>query len=248
MASSPEPGYERPAQPLGRSSRRPIAVVAVTAVFLAVVFLKPWAGTPNPPPDNAHPQAVAASSTPPTAGPPVPRRIAPAPTPPWPASAEEVPGSPAPVTDARLADLARHAGAWGVWVAGDGPRLIRDDPWTAWVAVRPEPSQATPLHVTMWPGTGICDRVPELDGTPSAVAVTMPARPPAGWRVYGWWTDGGRVARLDGSLEAVVPSTVEDVFLIVRVDGERWPPGRYELHVATGPSTTALTFCLRPAA
>ncbi len=121
----------------------------------------------------------------------------------------------------------------------------------------PEGSTDSPSHVATWPGTDVCDRLPMLPGRPSVVAVTTPSAFPAGSRIDGWWTDGAHVASLAGSLgylSTLAPTASGDpdtyggsgAPLLVRVDGETWPAGRYELHVGAGTSTTALTFCLGP--
>ena len=41
------------------------------------------------------------------------------------------------MTDRIVQDLAPYSGAWGVGTGGNGPRLVRDEPWTDWVAVDP---------------------------------------------------------------------------------------------------------------
>ena len=172
-------------------------VVLTIALFLTAVTLKPWDDTAvDPLPTTradapAQPPIALVSHPPPTQ---------PAATPPWPAIPAGVPPrTSAAATIGRLDDLARRAGTWGVWVAGAGPRLIREEPWSDWVGVRPEPSTGAPSHVATWPGTDVCDRVPMLAGRPTVVAVTAPAQLPDA-RVDGWWTDGVRVATLAGSI------------------------------------------------
>ena len=150
-------------------------------------------------------------------------------------------------TEDGLGDLRRRAGTWGVWVAGAGPRILREEPWTDWVAVRPEPATSSPLNIALWPGTEVCERLPVLSGAPRVVAVTTPSTLRGVSRIDGWWTDGAHVASLSGSLGYISPPERTGRLtsqLLVRVDGATWPAGRYELHVPARGSVTALTFCI----
>jgi hypothetical protein len=74
--------------------------------------------------------------------------------------------------------------------------------------------------------------------------VTAPADLVPDWRLVGWWTDGGKVASLDGSVRQISPAGDRGISYLERVDGAPWPPGRYEFHVIAGKRTVALTVCL----
>jgi hypothetical protein len=262
--ATPLPGYERPTGPLGGSARGAIAVAAGVVIFLAVVSLKPWDTSVVTPVATGRPVASAAAvvERPSDAVASADAVPSPAPTqatevtteqiadPPWPALPAAIsPASSVVATEERLGDLRRRAGTWGVWVAGAGPRILREEPWTDWVAVRPEPSTSSPQNIAMWPGTEVCDRLPVLSGPPRVVAVTTPRGVRGASRIEGWWTDGAHVASLAGSLGYVSPpegSGGATSQLLVRVDGATWPAGRYELHVAAPGSVIALTFCIAP--
>ena len=249
--AGPQPGYQRPTERLGGSARGTIAVVATVAIFLGLVILKPWESAGVVPVPSSRPQAQAEAAGPATGGLTATRPSEPT-TPPWPAVAAAIPSETIEAaTGDRLDDLRRRAGSWGIWVAGVGPRILREEPWTRWIAVPPEPSTGDPSHVATWPDTDICDRLPALPDHPSVVAVTTPAAVGGDPHVSGWWTNGTQVVSLTGSIGYLSTATPtlpggSGAPLLVRVDGATWPAGRYELHVAAGASTTALTFCLEP--
>jgi hypothetical protein len=249
--ASPEPGYVRPTQPLGGSSRGAIAVIVTVVVALAVVLLKPWDVVPTQSTTaRAAASAEADLARAPEASPTPPAPTQPAPTPPWPASAAAIPsGTIEAASGEALDDLRHRAGTWGIWIAGAGPRLSRDRAWTDWMEVPPETSTGAPSHMATWPGTDVCGDLPALPDRPSVVGVTTPAIVGAGPRVVGWWTDGVHVASLTGSIGYLSTATPANpggsgAPLLVRVDGATWPAGRYELHVVFGEATTGLTFCL----
>jgi hypothetical protein len=222
-----EPGYEITPARLGRSSHRRVAVVAASiVVLLGLVVVKPWAG--SAPADRQEP-AVASSATAAAVVPPS-------------AAANGGPSRAATSTD--IGSLAAHAGTWGVGDGGAGPRLIRDEPWLDWQDVVPETSSDIPDRIATWPGTDICERLPVLFDRPLFVAVTAPIDLQADWRLEGWWSDGGRVASLDGSVRQMSPPGVGGISYLERLDGQPWPDGRYEFHVVASDSTLALTFCL----
>ena len=84
--------------------------------------------------------------------------------------------------------------------------MLRDEPWTDWVAAVPENVDGGPLHVATWPGTGMCGDLPTIYDNPSLVAVTTPSALVPDWRLIGWWTDGNNVAPLSGSVRQVSPA------------------------------------------
>ena len=244
--------YEIQPARIGRSSpRRAFGVVALVAAFVGLAIAKPWAGPIGP--AVVQPAPSSASATRPTSA-PIPSvaliaqpAAAPAPAEPdWPVDlSHTVPtdGSSPGAGDV-LASLATHSGSWGVGNAGTGPRLLRDEPWSDWAAVVPEASSAAPDRIAKWPGTSLCAGYPTIYDHPSLVAVTAPPDLAPYWRVVGWWTDGGRVASLAGSVRQVTPTGVGGISYLERVDRAPWPAGRYEFHVIAGDRILALTVCL----
>jgi hypothetical protein len=260
--ATPLPGYERPTGPLGRSGRGAVAVAVAVVIFLAVVSLKPWdpsvvtpVASPRPVASEAalveqpsHAVATAAGVPTPASTQPTDVTTDETADVSWPALPAAIsPADAVAATEDGLGDLRRRAGTWGVWVAGAGPRILREEPWTDWVAVRPEPATSSPLNIALWPGTEVCERLPVLSGAPRVVAVTTPSTLRGVSRIDGWWTDGAHVASLSGSLGYISPPERTGRLtsqLLVRVDGATWPAGRYELHVPARGSVTALTFCI----
>jgi len=241
-----ETGYDLEPRPIGRSTHRRVwSVVLATGLFLAVVLLKPWSGQ-----SGADSRADIASS-PPAASPdfaviqihgqPAKDQI-----PVWPAAG--VASRQADVTaeqaEGGLGGLAVRSGTWGVGDAGVGPRMLRDEPWTDWAATVPESVDGGPLHVSMWPGTSLCDGYRTIYDRPSLVAVTAPADLVPDWRLVGWWTDGSRVAALADSVRQVSPAGNRGIGYLERTDRAAWPPGRYEFHVIAGQTAVALTVCI----
>ena len=146
--AGPPPGYQRPTERLGGSGRGPIAVAVTAAVFLFLVVLKPWESAGVVPVPTAGPQAQAEAHRTAAAGATAKRPTEPT-RPPWPAEAAAIPSETIEAASGnRLGISRRHAGAWGVWTAGAGPRLIREESWTGWVAVSPEPAQRR--HLRTW--------------------------------------------------------------------------------------------------
>ena len=143
-----------------------------------------------------------------------------------------------------LGRLTIHSGQWGVGNAGVGPRMLRDEPWTDWVAAIPETVVSGPLNVMIWPGGTICGGLPAIYDNPSLVAITAPSALVPDWRLTGWWTDGNHVATLSGSVRQVSPAGNRGISYLERTDRAPWPPGRYEFHVTAGESTVALTVCI----
>jgi hypothetical protein len=143
-----------------------------------------------------------------------------------------------------LAQLASHAGTWGIGTAGVGPRMLRDEPWSDWTAATAEIFDGLPLHIAIWPGTGLCAGFPAIYDQPTFVAVTTP-RDVAPDRVFwGWWTDGAKVAPLDGSVVQISPPEDRGIGYLERLDQAPWPPGRYEFHVVADDRSVSLTVCL----
>ena len=243
--------YEsRPAR-LGRTSPRPVVGgITVVVMFVGLAIVKPWAGTSNPDVSTSRASVRAEASAfgpaPSVAalGDPL---VAPPPAEPsWPAIANDADPIRATVSQAKeaLLSLAAHAGGWGVGNGGFGPRWVRDEPWFDWAAVVPESATDGPLRIAMWPRESLCDGYPTINDLPSFVAVTAPADLTPDWRLTGWWTDGRRVAWLDGSIRQISPTGGRGISYLERVDGAPWPPGRYEFHVVAGERTVALLLCM----
>jgi hypothetical protein len=237
-----ESGYDVEPQPVGRSGRRrPWAFLIVVAVVLGAVVVKPWMQVPSSGPAVAQDEpsrSPAFAIVPVEPGPEV--------TPDWPAA--PVPSQLADATalqaERALRSLSLRSGTWGVGNAGVGPRMLREEPWSDWVAASPESVDGGPLHVAMWPGSGLCQGFPTIYDQPSLVAVTTPRDLVPDWDLVGWWTDGQRVAPLEGSVRQVSPAGNRGISYLERTDRAQWPPGRYEFHVIAGDRTVALTVCI----
>jgi hypothetical protein len=238
-----ESGYDVEPRPVGRSARRwPWAgLIVVALVLLGAVVVKPWTHVPSSGPVVApdgpfHSPAFAI----------VPVERAPEATPDWPAAS--VPSQLADATalqaERALRSLSLRSGTWGVGNAGVGPRMLREEPWSDWVAAGPESVDGGPLHVAMWPGSNLCQGFPTIYDHPSLVAVTTPADLVPDWQLVGWWTDGQRVAPLDGSVRQISPAGNRGISYLERTDRAQWPRGRYEFHVIAGDQTVALTVCI----
>jgi len=238
-----ETGYDLEPGPVGRTTHGGVwLVVIVAGVFLAVVLLKPWTALPRPSTETVIASPAPAAS----AFAVVPVRPDPRLVPTWPA--ESLPSLLADATAAQaegaLGRLTVHSGQWGVGNAGVGPRMLRDEPWTAWIAAVPEAVEGGALHVTTRPGASTCGGSPAIYDNPSLVAVTAPFDLVPDWRLTGWWTDGTRVASLRGSVVQVSPAGNRGISYLERTDRAAWPPGRYEFHVSAGDRTVALTVCI----
>jgi hypothetical protein len=127
---------------------------------------------------------------------------------------------------------------------GNGPRFVRDEPWVDWAAVAPEHSARAANRIGTWPGTGICTGLPVVLDRPSIVAVTTPADTDDDLPIEGWWSDGGRIASLDGSIRVLPASGSRGVTYLERVDGSTWPAGRYAFDVGRGDDIVSLVVCL----
>jgi hypothetical protein len=243
-----EPGYEAAPGPVGRQRRRrlPIVIGAVV-VLLAVAIAKPWAG-----PDTQSTARVRPTFADPTASPRAPVANAPAAAgsvvadPSWPATTVASGPVDRAVAEAEsaLGSLTSRSGAWGVGATGAGPRLIREEPWEDWTPVAIEQVDGPPAHIAIWPGTDLCVGYPTIFDRPTVVAITAPAHIDPAASVVGWWTDGGRVASLTGSIRQIAPVGTAGIGYLERVDRAPWPAGRYEFHLETGGRTVALTVCL----
>ena len=235
-------GYDVEPRPIGRSARRwPWAGLVAIAVVLAAVVAKPWTPVPSSPSIVAPEEPVR------TAGfAIVPVEPVPEATPDWPAAS--VPSRLAHATalqaERALRALSLRSGTWGVGNAGVGPRMLREEPWSDWVAAGPESVDGGPLHVAIWPGSSLCQGFPTIYDQPSLVAVTTPADVVPDWLLVGWWTDGQRLAPLEGSVRQVSPAGNRGISYLERTDRAQWPPGRYEFHVIAGDQTVALTVCI----
>jgi hypothetical protein len=240
-----ETGYDLEPRPIGRSTRRRVWFLVLAAVlFLGVVLVKPWSSPPRAPsPGIASPSPVASP-----AFAVIPMTVRPAAdlTPVWPAAAVAslLADATARQAESALGALTVRSGRWGVGNAGVGPRMLRDEPWTDWVATVPESVDYGPLHIALWPGTSLCDGYPTIYDRPSLVAVTAPGDLVPDWRLVGWWTDGSNVATLGGSVRQVSPAGNRGISYLERTDRAAWPPGRYEFHVIAGQRTVALTVCI----
>jgi hypothetical protein len=138
--------------------------------------------------------------------------------------------------------LASRSGTWGVGAGGTGPRLVRDDPWTDWVAV--EPVAVDGPAIAVWPDTGLCRATPVLLDRPSLVAVTVPPGLAPDWRLETYWSNGPTIVRLDGRVRQVSPPGNRGISYLEQVDGSDWPDGRYEFRVLAGDHATSLTVCI----
>ena len=67
---------------------------------------------------------------------------------------------------------------------------------------------------------------------------------PVDRRLEAWWTDGGRVESLDGSIHQITPVGDRGISYLVRNDLAAWPAGRYEFHVSGDGRSYALTICI----
>jgi hypothetical protein len=140
-------------------------------------------------------------------------------------------------------DLAARSGAWGVGDGGNGPRLVRDEPWTDWVAVDPGVTWGG-QSLALWPGTGLCMSAPRLLDRPYLVAITVPSGVVPDWRVTTWWTDGSETASLDGVVRQISPPGNRGITYLERVDRAPWPDGRYEFDIQAGDNRSSLTACI----
>jgi hypothetical protein len=145
----------------------------------------------------------------------------------WPVTESDVESSGArdPRDPSTSTALAKVIGTCGVAALGNGPRLVRDEPGVDWSAVAPEASTRVANRIATWPSTGV------------------PLDPP----IEGWWSDGGRVASLDGSIRELSGYGRRGLSYLERIDGSPWPPGRYESHVGDGDEVVAIVVCRRGA-
>ena len=237
---------------LGRSSPgRLVGGISVAVMFVSLAIAKPWAGPSSSDVPASSPANVRAEGSAPGPAPSVTAvgggLVAPPPAEPsWPAIANDATPTGVSASQAKeaLGSLAIHSGGWGVGNVGFGPRWVRDEPWFDWAAVVPEAATEGPLRIVMWPGTSLCDGYPTINDLPSFVAVTAPTDFSPDRRLTGWWTDGGRIASLDGSVRQISLTGDRGISYLERVDGAQWPPGRYEFHVVAGERTVALSVCL----
>ena len=212
------------------------------------MVVKPWGWIGEPrspavavaPTRGSTPSAVADPTAAVTPDAPIPT------TPGWPvlAQAGDPLGDPGVRLPLTIGSLARRSGTWGVGDAGLGPRIQREEPWADWVPVKPEAATDSPIYVVLWPGTGICAGVPRLLDQPLFFAVTSSPELPVDRRLEAWWTDGGRVASLDGSVHQITPVGDRGISYLVRNDLAPWPAGRYEFHVEGGGHAYAVTICI----
>ncbi|HYC07118.1 MAG TPA: hypothetical protein VEG29_04270, partial [Candidatus Binatia bacterium] len=164
------------------------------------------------------------------------------------ANADEAAGFQSPPDPDTLAFLVQRlsgsGGGWGVGVGGEGPRLIRDDPWTEWLAIDPVTAGALPDDLARWPGTDLCGGVPEYFTRPSIVAVTVPDGLAPDWRIDAWRNDGGTTTPLAGSVIQVSPPGNRTISYLEYPENAPWPDGRYEFHIVSGDHTLAMSICL----
>jgi hypothetical protein len=221
-------------------------VLAAGALFIAVVVAKPWGG-----PVATQPVAVAttasasASAGPSTSGAAAPLPVSVLPET-WPVTAvgdASVRGVE-PRDPSASGRLASHAGSWGVAALGNGPRIVRDEPWVDWAPVLPERTTQAADRISTWPGTGICTGLPVVLDLPSVVAVTTPTDVVLDRPIEGWWSDGGRIAWLDGSIRVLSGVGSVGVTYLERVDGSTWPAGRYAFDIGRGDAIVSLVICL----
>ncbi len=147
------------------------------------------------------------------------------------------------VIDRIVRDLAPHSGDWGVGNGGNGNRLLGIGPWTQWVDVDPGPAW-NGTSLTLWPDTGLCLSAPRLAGSPSLVAITVPAALVPDWRVGAWWNDGSGILPLEGVVRQISPPGNRGIAYLEREDRAQWPAGRYEFDVQAGDHRVSLTVCI----
>lgn len=234
------PRYE--VAPVGQVSRRRLVLVGAAAVaIVGLALAKPWAGQPPAAVVDGHPTAAGASGL--TI---VSIAIAADPSA-WPAQPSPGLDATDPTsTTAEMRLLVAHAGTWGVGDGGSGPRLTRDTVWIDWTPIAPGPPATAPDALSAALGSGSCTGLPTLFDRPSVLAVTASADIGAGWRVTAWWSHGGDVLSISGSVRQVVLPGQRAVAYLERLDEAVWPDGRYELHVTTGHRTYALSVCVEP--
>ena len=243
-----ETGYQSAPEPVGRPRRRRLpVVVGAVAVLVVIAIAKPWAtpatsrSTAGVRPSSAdtalspHPRIASLAAADPIAADPS-----------WPATTVVSGPMDGAVAEAEadMGSLTARAGSWGVGATGAGPRLIRDEPWMDWTAVAIEQVDGPPAHIAIWPGTDLCLGYPAIFDRPTVVAITAPAHLDPTASLVGWWTDGGRVASLTGSIRQIAPVGTAGIGYLERVDRAPWPAGLYEFHLETGGRTVALTVCL----
>jgi len=242
-------GYERKPEPLvrPRTRRLPIAI-GIVVVLLALMVAKPWASSDTVPTgaDVTHSSGKQVTSPRPIASIPAGSAVHVDADPAWPATVvASGPATPSVSQAERaLTMLTGRAGTWGIGVTGVGPRLIREEPWSDWTAVEPEPVGGPPAHIAIWPGTGLCTGLPTIYDGPTIVAITMPVGLGSRPTLAGWWTDGGRAASIDDSVRLLTSVDDAGMATVERVDRAKWPVGRYEFHVQTKGGIVALTVCL----
>jgi hypothetical protein len=147
------------------------------------------------------------------------------------------------ITDQIVRGLSARAGAWGVGDGGNGPRLIRDEPWTDWAPVEPGPSwDGTSL--TLRPDSGLCQGAPSLLSHPSLMAITVPPGLVPDWTVTTSWQDGSGIRSLAGLVRQISPPGNRGIAYLERIDRAPWPVGRYEFDVLAGDHRSSLTACI----
>jgi hypothetical protein len=149
----------------------------------------------------------------------------------------------AAITAQIVRDLAGRGGTWGVGAGGDGPRLVRDEPWTDWAPIDPGPAW-NGTSLTLWPDTGLCMGAPALLSHPSLLAITVPPGLVPDWTVSAWWQDGTGIRSLAGLVRQISPPGNRGIAYLERVDRGLWPAGRYEFDVLAGDHRMSLTACI----
>ncbi len=243
------PGYRLAPHRVDPSSRRRALVVALSCLaLLAVVIAKPWAMAPASVPATAAPSPTAASAVvqaapaidPALAGGPATAFVRT-----WPVLAVQPrAGGLRPTASEQLASREVASQGWSVGDGGSGPRLLHDERWAEWQAASVAPATGDPEDIVVWPGSGVCNGLPLLDALPSFLAVSAPPRLGAVERLAAWWSDGARVVALANSVREIAAGPRSTVRFLERIDGTRWPAGRYEIHATVGAGTFAVTVCL----
>jgi hypothetical protein len=246
-----EPGYEFTPRPIGPSSRWRAAATAFACIaFIGLVIVKPWgepmtAEEPIPAPSRPSPSAATSPSLLPSDAPAAADASAGRAVLSWPVASTRPRAIGYGVAEAESLAVATadRSHGWAVGDGGSGPRFVHDEAWLAWRAVAVAAAGETPTSIVVWPGTGLCTGLPMLQDRPTFVAVLAPPGVPPGGRITGWWSDGTRVAALAGSIRQVPATGAPRLQFLERIDGSRWPSGRYELHISSAERTVALTFC-----
>ena len=194
-----ETRYEIEPERVGRATdrRRPAALIAVALIVVAAVLDQAvgWRRRPTVQAVRATPEPVG-RGRPATAADPRPSLTTPSPAadPDLAVRARPVPPRDAdrearPKVHSARSPATPGRGASGRPASGRG--CSATSPGRTGRRRRPRSSTAVPLHIAIWPGTGLCTGYPTIYDQPTLVAVTTPRDVAPDRVLRGWWTDGG---------------------------------------------------------